>query len=98
MEKTEGNIIATFSDGITQNIGRLTADIQGNFLTSEGFGNLRYYNGHFQYYNFELQQWEDISVSTGGTDGIKLVFDDGTVVEGAEIVIGKAETIQEGDD
>ena len=97
-QDSNGNITATFSDGITQNIGRLTADIQGDFLTSEGFGNLRYYNGHFQYYNFELHQWEDISVSTGGTDGIKLVFDDGTVVEGAEIVIGKAETIQEGDD
>ena len=97
-QDSNGNITATFSDGITQNIGQLTADIQGDFLTSEGFGNLRYYNGHFQYYNSELQQWEDIPVSTGRTDGIKLVFDDGTVVEGAEIVIGKTETVQDGDD
>ena len=97
-QDNNGNIIATFSDGITQNIGRLTADIQGNFLTSEGFGNLRYYNGHFQYYNFELQQWEDISVSTGVTDGVKLVYNDGTVLEGAEIIIDRVENVQEGEE
>jgi hypothetical protein len=97
-QDNNGNIIATFSDGITQNIGRLTADIQGNFLTSEGFGNLRYYNGHFQYYNFELQQWEDISVSTGVTDGVKLVYNDGTVIEGAEIIIDRVENVQEGEE
>ena len=97
-QDNNGNIIATFSDGITQNIGRLTADIQGDFLTSEGFGNLRYYNGHFQYYNFELQQWEDISVSTGVTDGVKLVYNDGTVIEGAEIIIDRVENVQEGEE
>ncbi|MCI8605215.1 MAG: hypothetical protein HFE79_13930 [Ruminiclostridium sp.] len=97
-QDNNGNIIATFSDGITQNIGRLTADIQGNFLTSEGFGNLRYYNGHFQYYNFELHQWEDISVSTGVTDGVKLVYNDGTVIEGAEIIIDRVENVQEGEE
>ncbi len=97
-QDNNGNIIATFSDGITQNIGRLTADIQGDFLTSEGFGNLRYYNGHFQYYNFELHQWEDISVSTGVTDGVKLVYNDGTVIEGAEIIIDRVENVQEGEE
>ena len=45
----DNNIIVTFTDGTTQNIGKLSIDIQGDFLSSDGFGNLRYYNGHFQY-------------------------------------------------
>ena len=31
------NIIVTFTDGTTQNIGELSVDIQGDFLTSNGF-------------------------------------------------------------
>lgn len=57
------NIIVTFSDGTTQNIGQLNIDLQGNFLTSNGFGNLRYYNGHFQYYDNSSSTWIDTSVT-----------------------------------
>lgn len=57
------NIIVTFSDNTTQTIGKLSVDIQGDFLTSGGFGNLRYYNGHFQYYNNITSTWIDTSVT-----------------------------------
>ena len=57
------NIIVTFSDNTTQNIGKLSVDIQGDFLTSDGFGNLRYYNGHFQYYDNTTSAWVDTSVT-----------------------------------
>lgn len=53
------NIIVTFSDNTTQNIGKLSVDIQGDFLTSDGFGNIRYYNGHFQYYDKSSSTWID---------------------------------------
>ena len=57
------NIIVTFTDGSTQNIGKLSVDIQGDFLTSDGFGNLRYYNSHFQYYDESSSTWIDTSVT-----------------------------------
>ena len=57
------NIIVTFTDGSTQNIGKLSVDIQGDFLTSDGFGNLRYYNGHFQYYDTATSTWIDTSIT-----------------------------------
>lgn len=59
----DDNIIVTFTDGSTQNIGKLSVDIQGDFLTSNGFGNLRYYNGHFQYYDESSSTWIDTSVT-----------------------------------
>lgn len=59
----DNNIIVTFTDGSTQNIGKLSVDIQGDFLTSEGFGNLRYYNGHFQYYDTSTLTWVDTSIT-----------------------------------
>ena len=57
------NIIVTFTDNTTQNIGKLTVDVQADFLTDGGFGNLRYYNGHFQYYNTTSSAWVDTSVT-----------------------------------
>ena len=57
------NIIITLSDGTTKNVGSLKIDIQGDFLTSDGFGNLRYYNGHFQYYDTASSTWIDTSVT-----------------------------------
>lgn len=57
------NIVVTYSDGTTQNIGKLAVDISADFLTSDGFGNLRYYNGKFQYYDTETSTWIDTSVS-----------------------------------
>ena len=59
----DNNIIVTFTDGSTQNIGKLAVDIQGDFLTSDGFGNLRYYNGHFQYYDTVTSTWVDTSIT-----------------------------------
>ena len=57
------NIIFTFSNGQTQTIGKLSVDIQGDFLSSTGIGNLRYYNGHFQYYDNATSTWIDTSVT-----------------------------------
>lgn len=57
------NIIVTFSDKSTQNIGQLNVDISADFLTEDGFGNLRYYNGHFQYYDTDSATWIDTSVT-----------------------------------
>ena len=59
----DNNIIVTFTDGSTQNIGKLSVDIQGDFLTSDGFGNLRYYNSHFQYYDTATSTWVDTSIT-----------------------------------
>ena len=59
----DNNLIVTFTDGSTQNIGKLSVDIQGDFLTSDGFGNLRYYNGYFQYYDESSSNWIDTSVT-----------------------------------
>ena len=57
------NIIFTFTDGTTQSIGKLPVDIQGDFLSSDGIGNLRYYNGHFQYYDESSSTWIDTSIT-----------------------------------
>lgn len=60
---SQNHIIVTFTDGTTQDIGELNVDIKGDFLTSDGFGNLRYYNGKFQYYDEVTSTWKDTSVS-----------------------------------
>lgn len=39
------------------------AVIDASFLTEEGFGNLRYYNGHFQYFDADTGAWIDTSVT-----------------------------------
>lgn len=57
------NIIVTFSDNTTENIGQLNIDVQADFLTSEGFGNLRYYNGHLQYLDSTTSTWVDTSIT-----------------------------------
>ena len=35
------NIIVTYTDGTTQNIGQLNFDVQADFLAEEGFGKAR---------------------------------------------------------
>lgn len=63
IRNSQNHIIVTFTDGTTQDIGELNVDIKGDFLTSDGFGNLRYYNGHFQYYDNTTSTWVDTSVT-----------------------------------
>lgn len=58
-----GNVTATFSDGTTENIGSLSIDVSADFLTSGGFGNLRYMNGNFQYFDKDTSTWVGTSVS-----------------------------------
>ena len=69
----DNNLIVTFTDGSTQNIGKLSVDIQGDFLTSDGFGNIRYYNGKFQYYNKTSSTWIDIETTTDNKVVVSLI-------------------------
>lgn len=78
----DNNIIVTFNDGETQNIGQLDVDIQGSFLTEEGFGNLRYYNGHFQYYNTDSSTWLDTSVTPENVYIINMIPQDMKTIKG----------------
>lgn len=59
----ENNIIVTFSDGTTDDIGKLEINVQADFLTSNGFGNLRFTDNKFQYYDEETSQWVDTQVT-----------------------------------
>ena len=61
------NIIVTFSDNTTQNIGKLSVDVQADFLTSDGFGKLRFTDNKFQYYDEESSQWVDTFVTPDNT-------------------------------
>lgn len=59
------NIIVTFSDGTMQNIGKLSVDISADFLSENGFGNIRYYNGKFQAY--QNGAWVDVAPTPDNT-------------------------------
>ena len=63
----DNNIIVTFTDNSTQNIGRLNVDISADFLTENGFGNIRYYQGKFQYYDKDKTSWIDASATPDKT-------------------------------
>lgn len=54
------NVSVTFSDDTSENIGQLDIDFQEDFLTSEGFGKIRFYDNKFQYYNESSSTWVDI--------------------------------------
>lgn len=58
-----GNITATYTDGTEKLIGNLKIDVSADFLTTAGFGNLRYLNSKFQYYDTQAGTWVDTSVS-----------------------------------
>ena len=57
------NLTVTFSDGSTQNIGSLSINVEANFLTEGGFGNLRYYLGKLEYFDTATQAWVETSVT-----------------------------------
>lgn len=61
------NVYATFSDGETEKIGKLTLNVSADFLTSGGFGKLRYYNGKFQYYDDATETWIDAQATQDNT-------------------------------
>ena len=58
------NVIVTFSDGTKQIIGQLNVDVQADFLTSGGFGNLRFTDNKFQYYDEATSQWVDTQMTS----------------------------------
>ena len=58
---SSNNVIATMNDNTTINIGNLNPTVSPDMVSENGFGNLRYYNGKFQYKNNNT--WIDI-VST----------------------------------
>ncbi len=59
------NLIVEFSDGSSANIGKLDINISADFLTENGFGKIRFYNGKFQYNNEGT--WTDIVVDANNT-------------------------------
>lgn len=61
------NIIVTFTDDSVQNIGQLNIDISADFLTENGFGNIRYYQGNFQYYDKSNSSWINASATPDNT-------------------------------
>ena len=60
----ENNLIITFNDGTTENIGKLTIDLAGSFLTEVGIGNLRFYNSQLQMYDEATSTWVDTQFTT----------------------------------
>lgn len=63
IKNDNNHIIVTFSDGTLQDIGELTLDVSADFLTSGGFGNLRYYNGKLQKYDYSKDTWVDTTAT-----------------------------------
>ena len=59
------NIVIRFDDNTEQVISKI--DVSADFLTLDGFGNLRCYNGRLQYYNTESEQWIDVSATSDNT-------------------------------
>ena len=56
-------------EGLKDKISTKT-NVEADFLTSGGFGNLRYHDNKFQYFNKELQEWVD---TTATPDNILVV-------------------------
>lgn len=64
------NTIVTFTDGTTENIGHIDLKIDADFLTSDGFGNLRFYGSKFQYYDKSTSTWNDASITPSTVDRV----------------------------
>lgn len=67
------NVIVTYSDGSSQIIGQLNIDVQADFLTSGGFGNLRFTDNKFQYYDEATSQWVDTQMTSDNVTIMNLV-------------------------
>lgn len=53
-----------FANKVNENfVNKKDENVQANFLTSDGFGNLRYYNGRFQYYDVGTSTWVDTNAT-----------------------------------
>ena len=63
----------TYSDGSSQIIGQLNIDVQADFLTSGGFGNLRFTDNKFQYYDEATSQWVDTQMTSDNVTIMNLV-------------------------
>lgn len=63
----DDNIVVTYSDNTSEVIGKLSVDVQADFLTSDGFGKLRFTDNKFQYYDEESSQWVDTFVTPDNT-------------------------------
>ena len=64
------NVIITFTDGTTENIGNINYNVQADFLTEDGFGDLRFYNSKFQYYDKSSLTWIDASITPTTVDRV----------------------------
>ena len=47
--------------------------VEERFLTNDGFGGLRYYNGHFQYYNKATSTWVDTTATPSNVLVVQMI-------------------------
>lgn len=55
------------------NIGSVDQNVQANFLAENGYGQLRFYNDKFQYYNTETSKWIDIQFTEGNSYILQII-------------------------
>lgn len=67
------NLIATFTDNSTKNLGKIKINVEADFLTESGFGGLRYYNGRFQEYDKDLEEWVDTAATPDNVLVVKMM-------------------------
>ena len=60
---SDENLIIIYTDGTSENLGKISAGIQGSFLTESGVCDLRFYNNKLQYYNTDTSTWVDTSIT-----------------------------------
>lgn len=86
----DNSVIVTFSDGTTQNIGKLSFNVEADFLTENGFGNLRYYDNHFQYYNTSTSSWVDTNITPNNIYVLNMIPQEMKKISGIyDLTLGK---------
>ena len=68
------------------------SNLSVDFLSEDGYGNLRYYNNTFQYYNTETSEWIDIEISSDNKFIINMIPKD--MVAGMALLFAKEKTIK----